>query len=368
MDVSKKCEEMTNNINLTNFVCPLPLRRYPQIVMGHGSGGQMMNELIEHLFAPAFAGTDPLGPLNDAAVLDFPADALVDGARLAFSADSFVVSPPIFPGGDIGSLAIHGTVNDLAMMGARPLYLSSSFILEEGLDIDTLGQIVQSMAAAARNAGIRVVTGDTKVVERGHGDGLYINTNGVGVIPPGVNPTPDRIIPGDVLLVNGPLGDHGVAIMSLRAGLQFETEIVSDSAPLNGLVGEMLKVCADIHAMRDLTRGGLAAAANELARDAGVGLEIDELAVPVRPAVASACEMLGLDPLHVANEGKLITIVPAESAEVMLAAMQNHPLGQQATIIGQVTESHPGVVVGRTAIGGQRVIDLPAGELLPRIC
>jgi hydrogenase expression/formation protein HypE len=254
------------------------------------------------------------------------------------------------------------------MMGARPLYLSASFILEEGLSIDTLGQIVQSMAAAARVAGIRVVTGDTKVVERGHGDGLYINTNGVGVIPPGVNPTPGRLTPGDVLLVNGTLGDHGIAIMSLRAGLKFETEIVSDSAPLNGLVAEMLKACPDIHAMRDLTRGGLAAAANELARDAGVGLEIDEPVVPVQPAVESACEMLGFDPLHVANEGKLLAIVPAESAEAVLAAMQNHPLGERATIIGQVTETHPGVVVGRTSIGGQRVIDLPAGELLPRIC
>jgi hydrogenase expression/formation protein HypE len=358
---------MTDTINLTNFVCPIPLRRYPQIVMGHGSGGQMMNELIELLFAPAFAETDQPTPLSDAAVLDLP-KILVNGSRLAFSADSFVVSPPIFPGGDIGSLAVHGTVNDLAMMGARPLYLSASFILEEGLSIDTLGQIVQSMAAAARTAGVRVVTGDTKVVERGHGDGLYINTNGVGIIPQGVSPSPARLTPGDVLLVNGALGDHGIAIMSLRAGLQFETEIVSDSAPLNGLVAEMLNVCPDIHAMRDLTRGGLAAAANELARDAGVGLEIDEPTVPIQPAVASACEMLGLDPLHVANEGKLLAIVPAESAEAVLVAMQNHPLGRQATIIGQVTETHPNVVVGRTSIGGQRVIDLPAGELLPRIC
>jgi hydrogenase expression/formation protein HypE len=364
---------VTNNINLTNFVCPIPLRRYPQIVMGHGSGGQMMNELIEHLFLPAFVGTPAFAEtgqpasLSDAAVLDLP-ETLANGSRLAFSADSFVVSPAIFPGGDIGSLAVHGTANDLAMMGARPLYLSASFILEEGLSIDTLGQIVQSMAAAARTAGIRIVTGDTKVVERGHGDGLYINTNGVGIIPPGVNPSPDRLTPGDVLLINGTLGDHGIAIMSLRAGLQFETEIVSDSAPLNGLVAEMLKICPDIHAMRDLTRGGLAAAANELARDAGVGLEIDEPTVPVQPAVESACEMLGLDPLHVANEGKLLAIVPAASAEVVLAAMQNHPLGERATFIGRVTETHPGVVVGRTSIGGQRVIDLPAGELLPRIC
>lgn len=358
---------MTNSVNLTNFVCPVPLRRYPQIVMGHGSGGQLMNELIEHLFAPAFADTDQPGILSDAAVLDVP-EALTNGNRLAFSADSFVVSPAVFPGGDIGSLAIHGTVNDLAMVGARPLYLSASFILEEGLPIDTLGQIVQSMAAAARSAGIRVVTGDTKVVEHGHGDGLYINTNGVGVIPSGVDPTPSRITPGDVLLVNGPLGDHGVAIMSRRAGLQFETEIVSDSAPLNGLVAGMLQACPDIHTMRDLTRGGLAAAANELARDAGVGFEIDEPAVPVQPAVASACEMLGLDPLHVANEGKLLAVIPTEAVEAVLTVMRDHPLGRPAAVIGQVTEAHSGVVVGRTSIGGKRVIDLPAGELLPRIC
>jgi hydrogenase expression/formation protein HypE len=358
---------MTETINLTSFVCPVPLRRYPQIVMGHGSGGQMMNELIEHLFAPAFADIGSSEPLSDAAVLDLSA-ILVDGSRLAFSADSFVVSPAIFPGGDIGSLAVHGTVNDLAMMGARPLYLSASFILEEGLPIDTLGQIVQSMAAAAKDAGIRVVTGDTKVVERGHGDGLYINTTGVGVIAPHINPTPTRIAPGDVLMVNGPLGDHGVAIMSLRAGLQFETGIVSDSAALNGLVADMLQACPTIHAMRDLTRGGLAAATNELARDANVGLEIDELSVPVQPAVAAACEMLGLDPLQVANEGKLLAVVPAASAEAVLSAMRHHPLGKQATVIGRVVAAHPGAVVGRTAIGGRRVIDLPAGELLPRIC
>ncbi len=358
---------MTQSINLSNFICPVPLRRYPQIVMGHGSGGQMMNELIEHLFAPAFAGTEPSEPLSDAAVLDL-FETLSEGSRLAFSADSFVVSPPIFPGGDIGGLAVHGTVNDLAMMGARPLYLSASFILEEGLPIETLGQIVQSMADAAKKASVRVVTGDTKVVERGHGDGLYINTTGVGVIAPNINPTPNRITPGDILIVNGPLGDHGVAIMSLRAGLQFETEIVSDSAALNGLVADMLQACPNIHAMRDLTRGGLAAATNELARDANVGMEIEESAIPVQPAVAAACEMLGLDPLQVANEGKLLAIVPPGDTDTVLAVMRRHPLGRQAIIIGHVVETHPGTVVGRTAIGGQRVIDLPAGELLPRIC
>jgi hydrogenase expression/formation protein HypE len=358
---------MSTAVDFSRFVCPVPLRRYPQIVMGHGSGGQMMNELIQHLFVPAFAASDAGVPLADAAVLNFNG-LLTPGSRLAFSADSFVVSPLIFPGGDIGSLAVHGTVNDLAMMGARPCYLSASFILEEGLSLQTLGQVAQSMAQAARTAGVQVVTGDTKVVERGHGDGLYVNTNGVGLIPAGINPAPHRLKPGDLLLINGTLGDHGIAIMSLRAGLQFETEIMSDSAPLNGLVATMLETYDDIHAMRDLTRGGLAAAANELAQAAGVGLEIDELAVPVQPAVESACEMLGLDPLHIANEGKLLAVVPAEAAEVVLATMQSQPLGRQAAIIGRVVGAHPGVVVGRTAIGSQRVIDLPAGELLPRIC
>jgi hydrogenase expression/formation protein HypE len=362
---------MTTYPNLTNFVCPLPLRRYPQIVMGHGSGGLMMNELIEHLFLPAFEAQAGAG-LGDAAVFDlngpFLNGPMPQGGRLAFSTDSFVVSPPIFPGGDIGSLAVHGTVNDLAMMGARPIHLSAGFILEEGLPMDTLGQIVQSMAAAAGAAGVTINTGDTKVVERGHGDGLYINTSGLGIVPDGINPAPRRAQPGDLLLVNGTLGDHGIAIMSLREGLEFETQIVSDSAPLNGLVAGMLLACPDIHVLRDLTRGGLAAAANEIARASSVSLVIEEQIVPVQPAVQSACEILGFDPLYVANEGKLLAIVPPYAAESVLEAMRRHPLGLEATCIGQVTADHPGVVIGQTAIGSQRVIDLPAGELLPRIC
>jgi hydrogenase expression/formation protein HypE len=352
---------------VNRFVCPLPLRRYPQIVMGHGSGGQMMNELIEHLFIPAFADPGENSALTDAAVFELNGFHQ-PGSRLAFSTDSFVVSPAIFPGGDIGSLAVHGTVNDLAMMGAKPLYLSAGFILEEGLSMETLGQLVQSMAAAAREVGVRVKTGDTKVVERGHGDGLYINTSGVGLVPAGVQLSPQAARPGDVLLVNGTLGDHGIAIMSLRAGLEFETQIRSDSASLYDLVSTMLGVCPQLHTLRDLTRGGLAAAANELAQAAGLGFEIDEQALPVQPAVQSACDMLGLDPLHVANEGKLLAIVPAEQAGAVLAAMQCHPLGQNAAVIGRVTADHPGMVVGKTAIGSRRVIDLPAGELLPRIC
>lgn len=347
-------------VDFSTFVCPVPLRRYPQIVSGHGSGGQMMQELITHLFAPAF---------GDAA--DFQTDAAVvqlDG-RCAFTTDSFVVSPLFFPGGDVGSLAVHGTVNDLAMMGARPLYLSAGFILEEGLPMEQLGVIVQSMAAAARAAGVRVITGDTKVVGRGHGDGVFINTSGLGIIPPGVIIGPGRIQPGDAILVNGPLGDHGVAIMSVRAGLAFETALISDSAPLAEPVALLLATDSQaVHALRDLTRGGLAAAANELARAAGVGLLIDENQTPVQPAVANACELLGLDPLQVANEGKFMAIVRGDSADALLHALRQHPLGRQAALIGHVTDQHPGMVVGRTAIGSRRVIDVPAGELLPRIC
>jgi hydrogenase expression/formation protein HypE len=348
---------------MDNFICPLPLRRYPQIVMGHGSGGQMMHDLIEHLFAPAF-NEDAIG---DAAVFSLNGLARND-SRLAFTTDTFVVSPLFFPGGDIGSLAVHGTVNDLAVMGAKPLVLSAGFVLEEGLSMDTLGRVVQSMAAAARDAGVRIITGDTKVVERGHGDGLYINTSGIGIVPAGVNPEPANAQVGDILIVNGTLGDHGMAIMSQRAGLQFETKIVSDSVALHGLVTAVLDACPGIHTMRDLTRGGLAATANELARTADVGIIIEESAVPVQTAVSSACEMLGLDPLHVANEGKLLALVPPDAAGAVLAAMQAHPLGRRAAIIGQVTNGHRGMVVGRTAIGSQRVIDSPAGELLPRIC
>ena len=346
--------------DFSHFVCPIPLRRYPQIVLGHGSGGQMMRELIEHLFAPAFGGAAAIQ--TDAAVVEL-------GGRYAFTTASFVVRPLFFPGGDIGSLAVHGTVNDLAMMGARPLYLSAAFILEEGLPLEQLGVIVQSMATAAKAVGVQVITGDTKVVERGRGDGVYINTSGLGLIPAGVDIAPQRIRPGDAVLVNGSLGDHGVAIMSVRAGLAFETTLTSDSAPLAGPVAALLAVQPDaVHALRDLTRGGLAAAANELAGAARVGLALDETRIPIRPEVDNACELLGLDPWHVANEGKFMAIVAGDSAESLLHALRQHPLGRHAALIGQVTDQHPGVVVGRTAIGSRRVIDLPAGELLPRIC
>jgi hydrogenase expression/formation protein HypE len=291
---------------------------------------------------------------------------------MAFTTDSFVVSPLIFPGGDIGSLAVHGTVNDLAMSGAQPLCLSAGFILEEGLPLDVLGRVAASAAGACRQAGARLVAGDTKVVNKGHGDGLYINTSGLGLVPPGVNVAPHQARPGDAVIVSGSIGDHGVAIMSVREGLEFETRIESDSAPLNGLVGAMLASApggpAPIHCLRDATRGGLAAVLNELAEASQAGIEFDERRVPLRPAVQAACEMLGLDPLYVANEGKLVAVVAEPAAEAVLAAMHAHPLGREAALIGRVTAEHPGRVVARTGIGGARIVDIPAGELLPRIC
>lgn len=343
------------------WTCPLPLRDYPTIVIGHGGGGQLGNELVEHLFKPAFSN-DVLDRMADSAVLTLPA------GRIAYSTDSFVVRPLEFPGGSIGALAVNGTVNDLAMSGAKPLYLSAGFILEEGLPMATLGRIVSDMAAAAREAGVRIVTGDTKVVERGHGDGCYINTSGIGVIADGIAIAPQRAQVGDVVIVSGTIGDHGMAIMSVREGLEFDTTIVSDCAPLNGLVDAMLAVTTDIHVLRDPTRGGLASSLNEIAGAANVGIVIRETALPVLPQVASACEILGLDPVFVANEGKLLAIVPAPHADAVLAAMRAHPRGRRAAIIGEVTASHPGMLVARTAIGAQRVIAMQIGEQLPRIC
>lgn len=343
------------------WTCPLPLKNYPTIVMGHGAGGQMMNDLIRHLFAAAFDG-DLLAQMADAATID------LNGGRLAFTTDSFVVSPLVFPGGDIGELAVNGTVNDLAMAGARPMFLSAGFILEEGLTMSTLGGIVDSMARAAKKAGVQIATGDTKVVNKGHGDGVYINTSGIGFVPEGAHVAPSLAQPGDVVLVSGTLGDHGIAVMSVREGLSFETEIKSDTAPLHGLVETMLEAAPDIHCLRDATRGGLAAVLNELAHTSQVGIEFDETRVPVRPAVAAACEMLGLDPLFIANEGKLIALVPEAQSDACLSAMQAHTYGRDAAIIGRVVENHAGMVLARTAIGATRVVDLPAGELLPRIC
>jgi hydrogenase expression/formation protein HypE len=339
----------------------MPLRSHPNIVMGHGGGGKLSAELVEHLFLPAFQN-NVLNNLGDSAMLT------VGNSRLAYSTDSFVVRPLFFPGGNIGDLAINGTVNDIAMSGAQPLYLSAGFILEEGLPLTTLGQIVESMGQAARTAGVALVTGDTKVVDRGHGDGVFINTSGFGLIPAGVHIAPQQARPGDVVIVSGEIGLHGIAIMSVREGLEFGVEVASDCAPLNGLVAAMLAVTPEIHVLRDPTRGGVASSLNEIAKAARVGIVYQENKLPVPPAVAAACDILGMDPIYVANEGKLLAFVPAAVAEPLVAAMRQHPLGRHATIIGSVTEQHPGLVVAKTGIGGTRVVDMQIGEQLPRIC
>jgi hydrogenase expression/formation protein HypE len=340
------------------------------VTLGHGGGGVLSHELIDRIFRPAFAsatGGVAAEPFADAAVLPVAA-ALAGGGRLAFSTDAFVVRPLFFPGGSIGELAVHGTINDLAMTAARPLWLSAAFVVEEGLPLATLAEIARRMGRAATAAGVTIVTGDTKVVDRGHGDGCYVTTAGIGVVPPGVDLAARRIVPGDLVLVSGTLGDHGMAIMSVREGLAFEAEIASDTAPLHDLVAGLLAACPHLRLLRDPTRGGLAAALNEIAAAAALGIEIDEASVPVAPAVAAACEILGLDPLLVANEGKLVAVVPEAEAEAAIAAVRSHPLGRAAAVIGRVVAGHPGMVVARTPLGGSRVVPLPLGEQLPRIC
>lgn len=341
--------------------CPLPFPADAVVLLGHGGGGQLSAELVHQVFLPAFDNA-ALRSLGDAAVL--PARA----GRLALTTDSYVVKPLFFPGGDIGRLAVCGSVNDLAMMGARPEYLSVSFILEEGLPLRTLHEVVASMASAAREAGVLLVTGDTKVVERGHGDGIYINTSGIGWIADGVAPSPQRAQPGDAVLVSGDLGDHGLAILSVREGLVFESSIQSDCAPLADLVASLLAVVPDLHVLRDPTRGGLTAALHEIARAARVAIEVEEAAIPIQPAVASGCEMLGLDPLCIANEGKLLCIAAAEDAEALLEAMRAHPLGGRAARIGTVQPGPAGQLSARTRYGTHRLLDPLLGDPLPRIC
>ncbi len=346
---------------IDGWTCPMPLRDQPNIVMGHGGGGKLSSELVEYLFLPAFSN-EHLDGLGDAAVFELPA------GRVAMSTDSFVIRPRIFPGGDIGELAVNGTVNDVAMAGAVPKYVSVGFILEEGMPIDELAAIVHSMAKAAEHAGVKLVTGDTKVVDRGHGDGIYINTTGIGILREGIDIHPSKVEVGDAVLVSGTIGDHGMAIMSVREGLEFESTITSDTAALNHMVAALLDAKIDVRAMRDPTRGGLASTLNEIAKAADVGVVVSERDVPVDRSVASACEMLGMDPFYVANEGKMVVVVPADQVENALEIMKADELGVNATAIGEIVENHPGMVVAKTALGSTRVVDTQVGEQLPRIC
>ena len=341
----------------------MPLRETKRIVLGHGGGGILSEELIENLFLPAFGSSG--GPSRDSAVLE------TGSGRIALTTDSYVVNPLFFPGGNIGDLAVNGTVNDLACSGAQPVGLTAGFILEEGLEVELLGAVAQAMGRAAAAAGVGIVTGDTKVVGKGGADGLFINTAGVGVVPAGLRIGPEQARPGDHILVSGPIGEHGVAIMSVREGIDFGTTVTTDSAPLHRLVAAMLASVEDpnsVHALRDPTRGGLVAATVEIARSAGVGVELDEGAIPIPDTVASACGFLGLDPLQVANEGKMVAFVDPAHSEAVLAGMRSRPEGAGAVIIGRAVGEHPGMVVVRTPFGTTRVVERELGEQLPRIC
>lgn len=343
------------------FSCPLPITEYKHVLLAHGGGGKLTQQMIQKMFLSQFQN-EYLEPLHDGAVFS------VNGTRLAFSTDSYVVNPLFFPGGTIGELAVNGTVNDLAMCGARPLYLSAAFIIEEGFLMDELWRVVLSMQEAASKAGVTLVTGDTKVVDKGKGDKIFINTSGVGVIGDGIDVSPKRAQVGDKIIVSGQIAVHGIAIMSVREGLEFDAPIKSDTAPLNGLVHAMLGVCKDIHVLRDPTRGGVASALNEIAGSSNVGVKIYEVRIPLSEEVRGACEILGLDPLYVANEGKLIAFVPPADAEKVLTTMRSHPLGKESVIIGEVVGDHRGTVIMKSRIGGNRVVDMISGEQLPRIC
>lgn len=347
--------------NMQGPVCPLPLRHDEQIVLGHGSGGRMTQELIQHVFQRRFDAA-PLAVGNDFASLPSA------GGRLAFSTDSHIITPLFFPGGDIGKLSICGTVNDVAMSGAVPLYLTAGFILEEGFSIALLEQIVYSMQAAADEAGIQIVAGDTKVVEKGKADGVFINTSGIGWIPEGVQIGGECACPGDAVIISGTLGDHGIAVLTARGELGFEAQVASDVAPLNHLIQTVIKAAPHVHVLRDPTRGGLATTLNEIAQQSQVGITIEETSLPVNPVVQSVCEMLGFDPLYVANEGKVIVIVPPDEAQAALNALHSHKYGKNAALIGYVSSEQPGRLLMRTTIGGTRLLDILAGEMLPRIC
>jgi hydrogenase expression/formation protein HypE len=343
------------------FVCPIPIEQYPNVLLAHGGGGRLTHQLIEKMFMPAFSNSI-LGTRHDGAVFELPA------SRLAFTTDSYVVQPLFFPGGDIGALAVNGTVNDLAMCGARPLYLSAGFILEEGLPMETLWRIVQSMKLAAEQAGIQLVTGDTKVVNRGKGDGVFINTAGIGVIETDCVISPTAVQPGDAVILSGDIGRHGIAVMAMREGLEFEGTIASDCADLSGIVLSLFREGINVHCLRDLTRGGLASALVEIAEAARFQIEINEAAIPVLQEVQGVCEILGFDPLYVANEGRFIGFVPASEAERALQKLRTHQLGGQACVVGTVKNDNPGLVTMRSRIGATRVVDMISGEQLPRIC
>ncbi len=341
--------------------CPFPIRDYPRVLMAHGGGGRLMRDLIDRMFMPAF-GNPLLEPQHDSSVFE------AGGQRLAFTTDSYVVRPLFFPGGNLGAMAVHGTVNDLAMSGARPMYLSAAFIIEEGLPMDTLWRIVTSMQEAARAAGVQIITGDTKVVDKGKGDGLFINTAGVGVLEHSMTITPRSVQPGDALLVNGDLGRHGMAIMAVREGLQFESAIESDSASVAGAVLDLVRGGVEIHCLRDLTRGGLASALNEIARGANLAPRVEERLIPVREDVRGACEILGFDPLQVACEGRFAAFVPEREADRAVAILRRHPVGEGACRIGSVTSQRSPKVLLKSVLGPERILDMLSGEQLPRIC
>lgn len=341
--------------------CPIPIHEYPIITMAHGSGGLLSHQLIEKMFMPAFRN-EILSEGHDGATFHVP------GGKLAYTTDSYVVSPIFFPGGSIGDLAVNGTINDLVCCGANPLYLSIGFILEEGLPMEDLWKIVVSMKNAADRAGVKIITGDTKVVDRGKGDRIFINTSGVGIVQEGIHISPRNCLPGDVIILSGRIGDHGVAIMSARSGLEFETTVISDTVALNGLGDHIFSTTKNIHVLRDPTRGGVATTLNELSQASKAGMVIEEDKIPVSEEVRGACEILGLDPLYIANEGKLLIILPENEAGKVVEAMRKHPEGKDACIIGKITSEHPGIVRMTTSIGSSRIIDMLTGDQLPRIC
>ena len=347
-------------MNEFNLQCPIPISEYPNVLMAHGGGGKLMHTLISKMFSTAFSN-DILMQEHDSAQIDLPA------TKIAFTTDSYVVKPLFFPGSDIGALAVNGTVNDLAMSGAKPMYLSLGFIIEEGFAMQDLWRVVQSISAAAKTAGVKIATGDTKVVDKGKGDGIFVNTSGVGVIEHKLKISPRSIKSGDVIILNGDLGRHGIAIMAEREGLEFEHKIQSDCAPLNGIVKEIIDSGIDVHCLRDLTRGGLSSTLNELVETAGIEITIDESTVPVHEDVQGACEILGFDPMYVANEGKFIAIVPAADAEKCLDIMLAHEYGKESAIIGSVSDGEA-IVKLKSRIGTMRILDMLSGEQLPRIC